>query len=677
MSNHVFISYARADGADFARDLHDSLEDMGLNMWLDEEDIPIGANWTLTIQRAIMTCRAFIFVITPASYESKVCNLELMQASDSKVPILPVYYKEVDVLPLLINDSNYVDCRINISSGFRKLYKEINELPEIEAKQHKENQLQKRENKSRVQLTIETDLSHIDDKVLQTNIANFIAVGIDEIRIIDVSNKADIVEVELPSARANSFVEAINKNTPQFSQLKFRKAIQLAKIFTVAEDIDELAKTGLFGRENEITQIKTALIGSSPKVLLQAFGGVGKTALAAEISANWIDEHEQAVLWLRMGASDNDATFEALAHPFGASKLMASTQAGGKAKVLRDLIKVHNIGLVVLDDCWNGNSLLAVQKGIPRNVPLLVTSRQDYPKLSIFNLPDLPTDDALALLKKLAPTLVHDEDIARALCAKLGNHAFAVEIAGRMMQAKNYTAQALLNDIKNKDITQLQVPLYQQTGRESIAALIETTLDALPNAAKNVFIAWRAFFSSHVTPELLRIYLEKDDIEDDLNWLQQFGLAQRQQAQYTDDSRLWQVASYRLHDLGFEYAQAQNNDNTSNRAVDTFLAHIERYKQPSLENFAALDPNIDTYMGASTFAMSQQRYRQVEDFVWNLYANETPQILVYRSYNSLALDLLQQAASAAKEASNQRNYGAHLGMIGLAYASLGQYSASH
>ncbi|MEO1289153.1 MAG: NB-ARC domain-containing protein [Chloroflexota bacterium] len=167
-----------------------------------------------------------------------------------------------------------------------------------------------------------------------------------------------------------------------------------------------------------LTSITNALDGSRARVLLQAFGGVGKTALAAEISANWIDEQKQAVLWLRMGASDSEATFEALAHPFGASQLMASTQADGKAKILRDLIKAHNIGLVVLDDCWNGNSLLAVEEGIPRNVPLLVTARQRYPLTPIIQIPDLPPDDALTLLKKLAPTLVRDDDIARDLCAK-------------------------------------------------------------------------------------------------------------------------------------------------------------------------------------------------------------------------------------------------------------------
>ncbi|MEO1289154.1 MAG: hypothetical protein AAFV93_15425, partial [Chloroflexota bacterium] len=190
------------------------------------------------------------------------------------------------------------------------------------------------------------------------------------------------------------------------------------------------------------------------------------------------------------------------------------------------------------------------------------------------------------------------------------------------MQAKNYTAQALLTDIENKDITQLQVPLeYQQAGRESIAALIETTLDALPDDAKAVFIAWGAFFSPQITPELLAWYfvdlpeIMQDEIDElrsyqdegtsftdeefhsylwqkqintleinelptntYLDILQQFGLAQRQHAQQTADGRPVQVASYRLHDLGFEYAQAQNDDNRRNRAVDACLAHIARYK---------------------------------------------------------------------------------------------------
>lgn len=645
MSNHVFISYARADGSDFARKLHDDLEAMGLNMWLDAEDIPKGASWTLTIQRAIMTCRAFIFVITPASYDSKVCNLELQQAweNNPKIPILPIYLKEVETVPFLIKDINYTDCQTDVDSGLKAIFDEISKIPAGE----------------------DTPES----------------------------------EILVPESVA-------------------RPGANQAKIYSDADDVDFMAQAGLFGRDALVKQIGASLTGDNSRVLLQAFGGVGKTALAAEMSYKWIEEKSENVLWLRMGASDSEGAFEALSHPFGASKAMATTPADDKAKVLRDLIKGANIGLVVLDDCWNGQSLMALQKAIPRKVPLLVTARQRYPLTPIFSIPDLPENEALALLRKLAPTLVQDEESAIALCQKLGFHAFGIEVAGRTMQAKNYTAKALLTDIEKTDITQLQVPLeYQQAGRESIAALIETTLNELPDEAKAVFLTWGAFWSPQITPELMMQYfvgklevseemiadarervpdvasmsddeirplleqvLAKQPIDakpatDALSLLQEYGLATRNNAQQTEDGRPLMVASYRLHDLAFEYAKAQNSNDTRNRAVDACLTHIARHKEASLENFATLEPEIDNFMGASNFATSEKRYEDVEQFSVDLYQGYNLQggVLQFRGYYLVSITLLQRAAKVAKEMGRKESQGHHLGNLGTAHRNLGDY----
>ena len=644
MSNHVFISYARADAVDFVRKLHDNLEAMGLNIWLDVEDIPKGANWTLTIQRAIMTCRAFIFIITPGSYESKVCNLELQQAwEDSRdIPILPVYLKDVETVPLLIKNLNYTDCRTDGEAGFQALFDEISKVPE-------------------------------GDDTLDS----------------------EIIVPESVTGGATS-----------------------AQIYREYDDVEFLAQAGLFGRDDLMKQIQSALTGENARVLLQAFGGVGKTALAAQISADWIDEKEENVLWLRAGASDSDTAFEALSHPFGASKTMASTPVGEKPKLLRDLIKSGNIGLVVLDDCWNGQALMAIQKGIPRKVPLLVTARQTYPLTPLIRIPDLPDDEALALLRKLAPDLVQDEEAAKALCWRLSNHAFGIVLAGSLMLADNKTPEALHEEIKSTDVTQLKMPLdFYDTKYDSIAVMIEITLSALPDEAKNVFIAWGAFFSPRITPELMMQYFnveqeitkemiakvrselsDIDDISDAeiratyykvrirrqlsleatknaLTLLQRYGLATRQNAQQPLEGRPYLVASYQLHDLGFEYARAQIGDDRRNRAVDACLKHIERYTEPTLENFAMLEPDIDNFMGAANFAFVEQHYDKVENFVENLFrgTNSQGRVLDYRGYYTLSTTLLQQAAEATEKVGNKQMHGTNLGNLGNAYHSLGDY----
>lgn len=647
MSNHVFISYARADAADFARQLHDELEKMGLNMWLDVEDIPPGADWRLTIQQAIINCRAFIYVITPESNESVYCKNELVLATEPGLNIYPVYLKEVEIIPFAINHLNYIDCRKETESGFKTLFDEISKTEPGE-----------------------------------------------------VTEQSDII---VPESVA-------------------RSGAAQAQLYTDSDDVEFQAQVGLFGRDELLEKIKTALSGDNARVLLQAFGGVGKTALAAKISADWIDDTSENVLWLRMGASETDATFEALAHAFSASKQMASTPAEEKAKLLRDLIKSNNVSLVVLDDCWNGQSLLAIQKGIPRKVPILATARQRYPLTPIISIPDLPDDEAVNLLRQLAPDFAQDDEFAKALCQKLSNHAFAIEVAGRTMQAKSYTAEKFLSDIENTDITQLQVPLeYQQAGRESIAALIETTLNELPESARNAFLAWGAFFTPRITPELMmQFFIDKpevtdemiaqqrqinpdtlkhsdDDIriallaflikqesinsqpaEDALNLLQQYGLATRLNAQQTPEGRLHQVASYQLHDLGFEYAKAQNGDEQRNRAVDACLTHIARHNEASLENFASLDPNIDNFMGAVSFAMNQKYYGQVESFAQGLYegGDANDGIFQYRGYYRLSKVLLHQAVDATLDVGNAQKHINHLGNLGVVYKNLGDYDAA-
>lgn len=464
--------------------------------------------------------------------------------------------------------------------------------------------------------------------------------------------------------------------------LHYRSGAIAADLYDDPDDVKELTRSGLFGRDTVKSEILASFKDDNSRVLMQAFGGTGKTALAAHISKDWLENSGGKVLWLRLGASSPDAAFEALAQPFGASAAVAGAADNEKYKVVRNLIRGHEVDLVVLDDVWNGATLEAVQEAIPRKVPLLVTARQRYPLGKIITLPDLAEDDSLALLRKIAGDLVQDEDAARKLCRNLSNLAFAIEIAGRTMQAKNYPAQKMLDDLEGTDITQLEVPLeFRKEGRENVAVLIGHTLDVLPDDAKNAFFAWGAFWSKRITAEMMNIYMTDSSVgaqhvaplqhaEENLNLLQQYGLATRIAAINEGEYPL-SIAHYILHDLAHAYAQAKNSDDERNRAVDNCLTYTKRYKKPSRPNFAALVPEIDNFMGAATFAMQQERYSDVERFAWDLDSGS--EVFGYQGYYTHSIDLLQQAALAAEKAGNQHNQGAHLGNLGNAYRNLGQY----
>src|SRR5689334_17489928 len=87
----VFISYSRKDG-EFAHRLVDALEKAGRDSWVDWEGIPYSADWMLEIEAGIDEANSFVFIISPNSLCSRVCNLEVEYARANQKRIIPILY---------------------------------------------------------------------------------------------------------------------------------------------------------------------------------------------------------------------------------------------------------------------------------------------------------------------------------------------------------------------------------------------------------------------------------------------------------------------------------------------------------------------------------------------------------------------------------------------------------
>lgn len=92
---HVFISYSRKD-AEFTEDLLAALEQHSFDVWLDREDIPKGAKWWQEICTGIESAEAFVFVISPDSLSSEVCNDEIKHATRHNKRIVPILRRDVN-----------------------------------------------------------------------------------------------------------------------------------------------------------------------------------------------------------------------------------------------------------------------------------------------------------------------------------------------------------------------------------------------------------------------------------------------------------------------------------------------------------------------------------------------------------------------------------------------------
>jgi len=92
----VMISYSRRDG-DFVRRLYAGLKERNREVWVDWQDIPLSADWWLEIANAIEAADTFVFVVSPDSMGSPICNLEIAHARNNNKRLIPILYRRTDI----------------------------------------------------------------------------------------------------------------------------------------------------------------------------------------------------------------------------------------------------------------------------------------------------------------------------------------------------------------------------------------------------------------------------------------------------------------------------------------------------------------------------------------------------------------------------------------------------
>ena len=104
----IFISYSRAD-VEFARKLATSLSDLGSDVWIDIEDIPVGMKWSSAIQEGLRTADAMLVVISPESMGSSNVEDEWQYFMDKQKPVFPILWRETEEVHFQLNRLQYID----------------------------------------------------------------------------------------------------------------------------------------------------------------------------------------------------------------------------------------------------------------------------------------------------------------------------------------------------------------------------------------------------------------------------------------------------------------------------------------------------------------------------------------------------------------------------------------
>lgn len=368
-----------------------------------------------------------------------------------------------------------------------------------------------------------------------------------------------------------------------------------ATLAELPDDVPDLPPR-LIGRQVLLARVRE-LLEEGTNVLLQGFGGMGKSALAASVAANWLETHDGAVLWLNAGSEEADALLEALARPFGAQQEIASATGSTRIKVMRRLLAENVVSLLVLDDVWNGAALSQVLKAVPRQLPVLVTARHRYALDAIVEVGRLEPDEALRLLSYHAGTIYRDDPAAYELCRQLGYHAFALEVAGKTLKVDQIEPGELMRRLADAPHSLVMPEDFAEEGRTSINELMTASLLALEDDVRQVFLAFGALFTPSATPDLLARCMSRppDEVEAALVTLQRRGLADR--LRRAEDQPVY----YRIHDLAHSYARAAAATPERRRAA---LEACRAYAADHGADLDALDVEIGNLLGAAEAALS-------------------------------------------------------------------------
>lgn len=107
LQGHTFVSYAR-DDQEFVLRLATALKERGFLIWVDQWNIPAGADWDKCIDHALRDCGRVVVILSPASIASDEVRGELRTALNARKPVLPVLYRHCDI-PRQLQLVQYVD----------------------------------------------------------------------------------------------------------------------------------------------------------------------------------------------------------------------------------------------------------------------------------------------------------------------------------------------------------------------------------------------------------------------------------------------------------------------------------------------------------------------------------------------------------------------------------------
>jgi hypothetical protein len=289
------------------------------------------------------------------------------------------------------------------------------------------------------------------------------------------------------------------------------------------------------GREEALRDVKVLLgVGGTPSApshtaVVRGWPGVGKTTLVGVLSRDPEvgQTYADGVLWTSLDQKPS---------------LMSILAGWGRALGRDDLLRVatpeeavqqlgailrHKRMLLIVDDVWDAGHGALFQQTRGSGCGLLITTR--LPEVAdalaqtdeaIYNLPVLAEEDALKLMRVLAPAVVEEHpDECRELVKDLEYLPLALHVAARLLRAEarlGLGVSDLLRDIREgAAVIESIAPAdrFERGTIPTVAALLQKSTDVLDERTRDCFAYLGAFAPKPATFDLeaMRAVWQVDD----------------------------------------------------------------------------------------------------------------------------------------------------------------------
>jgi NB-ARC domain/CHAT domain len=302
------------------------------------------------------------------------------------------------------------------------------------------------------------------------------------------------------------------------------------------------------GREQALNDVKE-LLGAdgapgapSQTVIVRGWPGVGKTTLVSVLSRDpeLAKRYADGVLWTSLDQNPSLMTILAgWGRALGRDDLLRVASPEEAIQQLGALLQ-HRKMLLIVDDVWDAAHGALFQQVRSSGCALLITTR--LPEVAdalaqtenaIYPLPVLTEDDALKLMRILAPTVVgRHPDQCRELVKDLECLPLALHVAARLLRAEarlGLGVSDLLKEIREgAAIIEARAPADRAEGGTipTVAALLQKSTDVLDEHTRDCFAYLGAFAPKPATFDLqaMQSVWEVDDPRSVVRDLAEHGL---------------------------------------------------------------------------------------------------------------------------------------------------------